>query len=55
VSAAGQVSDWAAVALSLAGAVIGLGVYFGVLILLRSEDVAGLTQRIGRRRSPAAR
>ncbi|MGZ4682005.1 MAG: murein biosynthesis integral membrane protein MurJ [Acidimicrobiales bacterium] len=46
VAAVGPVSGWSAVALSTVAAVVGLGVYFGALVLLRSEDVGGLTRRL---------
>jgi peptidoglycan biosynthesis protein MviN/MurJ (putative lipid II flippase) len=32
--------------------VVGLAVYFGMLVVLRSEDVGGLTRRLRRRPSP---
>ena len=51
--AVGTVTGWAAVGLCVVGAVVGLGVYFGVLVLLRSEDVDGLTRRQRRRRPTA--
>jgi len=53
VAAVGNVTGAAAVALCLVGVVLGLAVYFGVLVLLRSDDVDGLTRRL-RRRRPAA-
>ena len=53
VAAVGNVTGAAAVALCLVGVVFGLAVYFGVLVLLRSDDVDGLTRRL-RRLRPAA-
>jgi putative peptidoglycan lipid II flippase len=53
VAAVGDVSSWSAVALSIVAAVVGLAVYFGALVLLRSEDVGGLTRRLQARRTGA--
>jgi putative peptidoglycan lipid II flippase len=53
VAAVGTVTGMAAVALCLVGVVLGLGVYFGVLVLLHSDDVEGITRWL-RRRRPAA-
>ena len=39
----------------VAGLLVGIVVYFGALVALRSQDVAGLTERVRRRRSTAGR
>jgi len=48
VALVGPVTNGAAIVLCVSGVVIGCAVYFGALILLRSEDIAGLTRTFHR-------
>jgi putative peptidoglycan lipid II flippase len=55
VALANPVSAAAAVTVCLVAVALGLGVYFGALMLLRSDDIEGLTRRLRQRRGPAVR
>lgn len=55
VAVVGPVTGAVAVALCLVAVVLGLAVYFGALVAMRSDDVDGLTRRLRQRRGPAVR